>query len=207
MKRGAERGPYAKTADVRRKIVEACMEAFAATGFQATTMAEVARRAGISHNGLLHHFPTKEDLLLAVIERRDTQIAATLAGAGAPDAEADPREILASSIRATAPEKWSVADLELDAVLSGEAAVAEHPAHAAIAERYEGIRHFYARLLGQLSDQGRLRTDGGDPDALATMFLALAEGLRQQWLFDKDGVDVASSMDLFFDLIVTDEQS
>ncbi|WES66060.1 TetR/AcrR family transcriptional regulator [Microbacter sp. GSS18] len=207
MKRGTERGPYAKTADVRRKIVEACMEAFAAAGFQATTMAEVARRAGISHNGLLHHFPTKEDLLLAVIERRDAQVAATLAGADAPDAEGDPREILASSIRATAPETSSVADLELDAVLSGEASVAEHPAHAAIAERYEGIRHFYARLLGQLSDQDRLLITGSDPDMLATMLLALAEGLRQQWLFDKDGVDVAASMDLFFDLVVKGESS
>jgi AcrR family transcriptional regulator len=34
-------------------------------------MAEIARRAGISHTGLLHHFPSKDELLTAVLALQD----------------------------------------------------------------------------------------------------------------------------------------
>lgn len=36
-------------------------------GFKATTTTEVARRAGVSMGALLHHFPTKGDLLTAAV--------------------------------------------------------------------------------------------------------------------------------------------
>src|SRR4051794_20654891 len=65
------RGPYAKTALVRQQIVASATEVFAEFGYWATTMKEVAARAGISQRGLAHHFAEKAELLRAVIDARD----------------------------------------------------------------------------------------------------------------------------------------
>lgn len=200
------RGPYTKSAEVQRKIVDGAMKAFAELGYTATTMAEVARRAGISHNGLLHHFPTKEDLLVAVLERRDEQVAAQMASEEDAGPADDAGAALASSVHAIDPAKVSLANLILDANLSGEACVEDHPAHQALADRYATIRRYYGRLLATLESEGRLSVDV-DPATLGTMFLALGEGLRHQWLYDPDGVDVAASMQAFLDLAVAPEAS
>ncbi|HWS51841.1 MAG TPA: TetR family transcriptional regulator, partial [Microbacterium sp.] len=79
--RGA-RGPYAKTAAVRRRIIEACLEVFTESGYRATTMKAVAERAGISQRGLVHHFRDKGELLAAVLEARDLDTAAGHPGFG-----------------------------------------------------------------------------------------------------------------------------
>lgn len=49
------RGPYAKSAGVRRRVLEACVDAFAQTGFYGATMKDVARRAGISYTARPPH--------------------------------------------------------------------------------------------------------------------------------------------------------
>lgn len=49
------------------EITEAAMEAFAAQGFAATKVEDVARRAGVSKGLLYLYFKTKEDLFKAVI--------------------------------------------------------------------------------------------------------------------------------------------
>ena len=56
MTAGKGRGQYAKTAAVRQRIIESCVDAFSQTGFHGATMKDIARRAGISQTGLLHHF-------------------------------------------------------------------------------------------------------------------------------------------------------
>lgn len=52
-------------------------------GYRGTTTLEVTRRAGLSLGALLHHFPTKEDLLTAairhVLERRQREFAERMA--------------------------------------------------------------------------------------------------------------------------------
>ncbi|WP_245401049.1 TetR/AcrR family transcriptional regulator [Nocardia albiluteola] len=48
-------------------MLDATFEALVEVGFKATTTTEVARRAGVSLGALLHHFPTKADLLTAAV--------------------------------------------------------------------------------------------------------------------------------------------
>ncbi|GAA2165770.1 TetR/AcrR family transcriptional regulator [Actinomadura napierensis] len=126
----AGRGPYAKSATVRRRVVEACVEAFARTGFYGVTMKDVARRAGISYTGLLHHFPGKEDLLLAVLEFRTEQSARLLEAAGGRDPAGRPLEGLRGMLAVTADNALNPGLLELHCVISGEATSPDHPAHA-----------------------------------------------------------------------------
>ncbi|MCA1842656.1 MAG: TetR/AcrR family transcriptional regulator, partial [Actinobacteria bacterium] len=51
----------------RRRILRAAVESFQALGYAATTTLEVQRRAGVSRGALLHHFPTRPQLVAAAI--------------------------------------------------------------------------------------------------------------------------------------------
>jgi AcrR family transcriptional regulator len=68
----------------REQVVAAGLAVFAASGFHGGSVREIARRAGLSQAGLLHHFPSKEHLLRAVLAWRD-EIARRQLGEPAPD--------------------------------------------------------------------------------------------------------------------------
>jgi TetR/AcrR family transcriptional regulator, fatty acid metabolism regulator protein len=51
----------------RDQLVECTIEAIAELGYPRTTVAEVARRAGVSKGVITYHFPAKDDLIQAVI--------------------------------------------------------------------------------------------------------------------------------------------
>ncbi|PIM65795.1 TetR family transcriptional regulator, partial [Streptomyces sp. JV178] len=52
-------------------MLDTAVDHFARWGFHASSLARIAKDAGITQGGLLHHFPSKEDLLLHVLERAD----------------------------------------------------------------------------------------------------------------------------------------
>ena len=45
------------------QIIDAALRSMAEIGFQNVTLDEVARRAGLSKGGLVHYFPTKDELI------------------------------------------------------------------------------------------------------------------------------------------------
>lgn len=177
------RREYAKTAAVRNGIVSACAATFARTGFHGVSMAQIARSAGVSHTGLLHHFPRKEDLLRAVLSRQDENMAAALELAS--DHDRDPAETLHRVLGTLVQRERHAGLVELGAVLTGEASVRDHPAHKHFADRYRGMRSFVANLLEELRAQGRLDSELSSEE-LATTVIALAEGAHLQWLYERD---------------------
>jgi AcrR family transcriptional regulator len=56
-----------RTAATRAALLEATVDCLVSQGFTGTTTTEVAHRAGVSPGALLHHFPTKADLLCAAV--------------------------------------------------------------------------------------------------------------------------------------------
>lgn len=56
-----------RTAATRAGLLEATVDCLVIQGFGGTTTSEVAHRAGVSPGALLHHFPTKADLLCAAV--------------------------------------------------------------------------------------------------------------------------------------------
>jgi TetR/AcrR family transcriptional regulator, fatty acid metabolism regulator protein len=61
-------GPVTFTQRKRRdQLVECTIEAIVELGYPRTTVAEVARRAGVSKGVVTYHFPAKDDLIQAVI--------------------------------------------------------------------------------------------------------------------------------------------
>ena len=81
------RGEYAKTAARRQEIIAAAVEVFSSTGFHKGSLRDVAERAGLSQAGLLHHFPSKNHLIEAVLTWRDDQARSRFVRADAGDLE------------------------------------------------------------------------------------------------------------------------
>jgi AcrR family transcriptional regulator len=53
--------------ETRRALLDAAVESLTELGFARTTTLEVQKRAGLSRGALLHHFPSKAELLAATI--------------------------------------------------------------------------------------------------------------------------------------------
>lgn len=65
----AVRGSHAdRTAAMRKRLIEAAIECLGKLGYGATTLQVVTDVAGVSRGAVLHHFPTKVDLMIAVAE-------------------------------------------------------------------------------------------------------------------------------------------
>jgi AcrR family transcriptional regulator len=54
--------------ETRRALLDAAVESLIEVGFARTTTLEVQRRAGVSRGALLHHFPSKAELLVAAVD-------------------------------------------------------------------------------------------------------------------------------------------
>jgi TetR/AcrR family transcriptional repressor of nem operon len=65
----------------RARIVEAAAAEFRANGVSGVGVAEIMRRAGLTHGGFYAHFASKEELLAEALERASRQARANLAGA------------------------------------------------------------------------------------------------------------------------------
>ena len=57
-----------RTRAMRSRLLEATVELLAERGWSGTTTTLVSKRAGVSRGAQLHHFPTKDALVLAAVE-------------------------------------------------------------------------------------------------------------------------------------------
>jgi len=67
---------------MRQRLLEATIDCLAELGWAGTTTTEVSQRAGVSRGAQLHHFPSKQDLVVAAVEhlaeRRRDELAHTV---------------------------------------------------------------------------------------------------------------------------------
>jgi AcrR family transcriptional regulator len=87
-----------RTVVTRRAIVLAARELFAEAGYEATTIEDIARRAGVSKGALYHHYADKVEVLAAVYEELETELVESLLAVAA--AETDPLAALRVGCRA-----------------------------------------------------------------------------------------------------------
>lgn len=187
------RGPYAKSAKRRSQIVDAAFEVFAARGYQGGSLQDVADRIGLSQTGILHYFPSKRDLLIAVLAKRDR-----MAESGRPDQQGD----FDAEVLDQARHNESVPGLiELYTVLCGESATETYPAREYFIDRFRRLRAEYAAELAELKASGRLR-DHVDVDRAAASLIALWDGIQTQWLLDREGTDVVGCLRDYLELIL-----
>ncbi|WP_435110815.1 TetR family transcriptional regulator [Nocardiopsis synnemataformans] len=67
----ARRGSYAKGVAKRGEILDAALTVIGRDGYSRATVREIADAVGLSQNGLLHHFGSKERLFVEVLRHRD----------------------------------------------------------------------------------------------------------------------------------------
>jgi AcrR family transcriptional regulator len=181
---GAGRGPYVKGIARRQEIVDVALELLANRGMRASTLQEIAARVGISAPGVLHHFGSKENLLIAVLEerdKRDLEAAAAWAAALRPGE----RGHLTSMQAAVERTKAAPGLARLYTVLAAEATEPDHPAHEWFRRRYERIRELARQNLERAIADGELDASV-DAEAVSQLLPGILDGLQLQWLLDPD---------------------
>ncbi len=93
----------------RETLLAAAIPLFARQGYQATTMEDIGRAAGISGPSIYEHFPSKIDMLVAAsmraAERLESAFSQALAGAD------DPREVLRAVVESHVAQLLDQTDL------------------------------------------------------------------------------------------------
>lgn len=69
-RRGRPPGRSNKGTETAQRLYEAALDAFATAGYEATTMRDIAREAGVSPGLLYRYYPSKQSLLLRLYEER-----------------------------------------------------------------------------------------------------------------------------------------
>ncbi|GAA2690468.1 MULTISPECIES: TetR/AcrR family transcriptional regulator [Nonomuraea] len=177
----------------RSRILDSAMELFSRSGFYAVSLRDIAAHAGMTHAGLLHHFPGKDDLLIQVLARRE-QVAAEQALSS--DSDLAPEELLSRHLDQITLNMGTPGLVGLFVKVSGEASDPAHPAHDYFVQRYRRLRKRTAWLMSVLFDRATPPIKH-DPDAVAQQLLALVDGLQTQWLLDPEQVDMRASVVAF----------
>lgn len=171
------RGPYKVGLERRADILAVALREFANAGFEAASLRAIAAKAKISHSGLLYHFDSKDDLLLAVLaagESEDRELTASFAGSA--DIDALQTALLALFERHLADPSW--VRLWVSLKLNAGADV-DHVAHRYVTRRLHAWTAELASVLREAQQHGRVRAEL-DCHSAAVGLLALHEGLLIQ---------------------------
>ena len=179
---GTRRGGYAKGRERRDAILAAANEVFAAQGFHGASLATIATRVGLSEPGLLHHFPSKEHLLLELLTLRHDHDAERVARA-----LADHEGFLDALLGLCRENQGTAGLVRLFTILVGESVDADHPAHDWMVERYPGCASasVQARIEAEAARRPR-RQRASTARALARELIAMFDGLQAGWLLDPE---------------------
>ncbi|MDO5746821.1 MAG: TetR/AcrR family transcriptional regulator [Actinomycetaceae bacterium] len=183
--RRGERGPYAGGLARRDKILDVTVEMIAEVGYHGLSMRDVARRVGISHPGVIYHFPNKEALLMAVIDRYETKARFDVEAMG----KLGPFDVFRSFLDLNDALRTSPTIVEMECMLSVEASSEIHPAHDHFAARFEGLQKVLTVAFEELDEEGLLISDA-EPRDIAYSMLAQWYGLQIQWLYNPTTISV-----------------
>jgi TetR/AcrR family transcriptional regulator, mexJK operon transcriptional repressor len=159
------------------ELLDVAAEIFIAEGFSAASTNEIARRANCSKSTFYSRFPSKEDLFLAVIERRMTKIFRQVAGS-LPE-EPPMEEALRQFGAALVKFALSKEQVTLVRVISMEAA--KFPE---LGKRFYELgpkrgEEVLAAYLSKHQRKGRLSVE--DPRQMAQHFISLITGGPVRW--------------------------
>jgi AcrR family transcriptional regulator len=164
----------AKGEDRRQRILLAAQRLLTRNGSRGTSLGQIAREAGVSPAGLLHHFESKDQLLHAVLDARDAD---DLAAADFKTDVIEQLENVAERYRRS-PEL-----IGMFTVLLAENLNPDAPLHARFLDRYQASVNIVAAQIRRGQRGGRYRTDL-DPAVKAAEIVAFLTGMETSWLLD-----------------------
>ena len=174
-----------RSQETRERLLQASLACFAEQGYDATGVAEICQRAGVSKGAFYHHFASKQALFLALLDdwlgRLDAQMAAHRQGVSSAD------EGL-RAMAATFQQVFQDASGKLPMFLEFWSKAARDPvvweATMAPFRRYEQL--FSGLIEGGIAE-GSFKPI--DVSTAARTLIALAVGLLLQSVLDPTGVD------------------
>ena len=177
--RASARRPYdsllAKGEDRRQRILAVAERLLARNGWRNTSLAQIAKDAGVTPAGLLHHFESKEQLLNAVLDARDAD----------DEIHADYRSGDLVTELGRVPERFDRAPelVGTFTVLLVENIAPDAPLHDRLHDRYRDAVNIIVDLIKRGQSNGRYRTDV-DAANKAVEILAFINGMETLWLLD-----------------------
>lgn len=187
--RGPGRPRGGDPAKTRERILTVAAELFAEVGYHGTTMMSVAKAAGLSQTGVLHHFSSKEELLAGVLDRRDIEDMRTL------DRHADRHgwDRVQSLVELVRHNEERAVFVRLFTAMAGEAVEDSHPGNAWLRSHHDGARRVVAQALREAKQAGTCRPDAPE-DLIAQTTVAVMDGLQVQWLAEPTITKMAPAM-------------
>jgi AcrR family transcriptional regulator len=159
----------------KRLILDVAQRLLARHGWRNTTLSQIAKEAGVSSAGLLHHFESKAQLLHAVLEMRDADDESHSTRTG---------DLLDDIIRVAERFERSPELIGTFAVLQIENLEPDAPLHDRLVARHRAAIKTVAAGIRRGQRDGRYRTDL-DPDLRAVEIVAFLNGMETSWLLDR----------------------
>jgi AcrR family transcriptional regulator len=182
----------------RRRIIEAAMDVFTRKGFRTGSLNEVAEIAGVTAQGVLYHFKSKDELLLAVIRERDRRHGVVIEELS----REHPWGLITNAVRFAELGEDDPNLLALHTVLEIESTDPDSPAYEYFKERNRVLLRGLVKTLKAAKKSKFIRADV-DCDQVAGEILAFEYGVSVLWLKNPK----TSMVDLYrayFDRLVED---
>nr|WP_282922296.1 TetR/AcrR family transcriptional regulator [Mobiluncus sp. Marseille-Q7826] len=187
-----ERGPYQSGLARREAILDAAVDLLAEVGYHGMSLRDVARHVGISHPGVIYHFPSKEALLMSVVQRYETQVGFDLDHLEKLDA----LPVLDTLLEVTSRLNENPMIIEVECMMMVEASSEIHPAHDHYMRRSERLLSVLKRVWSRLQQDGKVAATE-DPTHLAEIHAAVYNGIMIHWLYDRE-FDAAKELARYF---------
>jgi len=186
----ARRTQEERSAETRTRLLEATIESLIEVGYASTTTTGVCVRAGVSRGAQVHHFPRKQDLVVAAVAHlaaKHVPVLQERAAVVAPEADRVGAvvdlvaETFAGPLFTAALELWIAArtDAELHAALI--------PFERGAGR---GLVQLWRAIAGDLAEHPRF-------DAVLELSLHLARGMALQKILRDDDGARRRSLDLW----------
>jgi AcrR family transcriptional regulator len=174
----------------REQILEEAARLISQKGYYGFIVRECAEQCGLSEPGLLHHFGSKERLLIAVLENRDridSEFISAKMGTNADDPRPLSRPEVLQLLRTIVAYNSTKPEFaRLYVILKAEALNDTHPAHDYFMSRQDAVLENFARML---------EPHVSDPAGSAIELLSLMQGLEQEWLRQGQAFDLVAAWD------------
>jgi AcrR family transcriptional regulator len=177
----------------REELLNAALAMFSVEGYSGASIAKIAEHVGITVAGVLHHFPSKIALLMAVLKQRD-EVSLRMAEEIHSDGSLDG---FFSTLKAINQANVRIPGVvRAFSILNAESLVQGHPAWEWYQSRYQAIHAHMRKDLQALVGTGEVRDDV-DLDMTIRHILAMMDGLQLQWLRFSDRVDLEKCFEAY----------
>ena len=177
--------PLHRGEETRSHILQVAGECFARQGYDATGVAEICQRAGVTKGAFYYHFPTKQAVFLELLNQWLQVLSAQLATAQAGATTVPERFARMAEM---AQHVFQIADGRLSMFLEFLIEARHDPAvWQAVIAPYRQYRSFFADVIRAGIAEGTLQPV--DPEIAAQVVVSFAIGLVLQGVFDPAGAD------------------